>query len=128
MAQNQQRQGPAAQAPAQSGQSSQERPEAKPDPKQRYRVLQRIFVGKEAHQSGTFVELTLDEAKSLGDAVTTNLRTPEVEDIQAREGGLYEIVGPGSVWLGGKRQGPGAVIELDAADARQIGKLIKKVA
>jgi hypothetical protein len=130
------KQGPAGQPPAPFGlqRPSQEpqRALAEPtktpeEPKRTYRVLRRTLVGRAMHAPGELVELTIRDAESLGDAVSTEINSPIPEDIAKRPAGLYEVSGPGSIWMGGKAQPPGSLLELTEADARAFGMQIKPV-
>ena len=113
---------------------AQKNPTQDPGPRQSYRVLRRVVVDGVAHEEGGVVALTGADAQSLGDAITSILTVPVAEEISKREAGIYEVAGPGGVWatLGDEERarmhGPGTLLELSAAEARDLGTAIRAVA
>lgn len=81
------------------------------------------YVDGEMVPPGKVILLTEEAAKALGKAVRRG--RPRFEDYSKRETGSFVVVGPGSVCVGGKFQGPGSVIRLSGEDARKFGGLVK---
>lgn len=74
---------------------------------------------------GELVELTPEEAKSLGKAVALGEPPPPPPPASERKAGRYRIRGPGSVMVKHKLCRPGEVIDLSAEDAQGLGDQVE---
>ena len=80
----------------------------------------------EAYAAGDPIELTKEDADSLGELVES-ADSPQFVPIGKRGDGLYQVVGPGSVLSGGKAYGPRATLRLSAEEANSIKVPLKLV-
>ena len=83
-----------------------------------------VRVGGKTHGPGTELELTEDEAESLGESVAEGAAPPKAEDIAKRKGGRYKVAGPGCVWFDGRMREKGFELTLSEEDARSLGAAV----
>jgi hypothetical protein len=102
-----------------------------PEPRQKYHVVGpgSVTFGGKAYQARSKIELTDAEAEDLGEAVKLGpppkIVTPE--EIASRTAGKYKVVGPGTLWHGGKLRNPGYEFDADQDEARSLGATIVRV-
>jgi hypothetical protein len=85
-----------------------------------------IMVGGEKYSAGKSLQLTKDEAKSLGPAVKAGPAPAAPEEISKRKNGDYVVAGPGCVWFEGKAREPGFPLRLTAEEAKKMGDAVKR--
>jgi len=86
-----------------------------------------IRLGGETHLAGAEVMLTKEELAGLGALVSSSKPKPPAAPREKRGGGIYRVLGPGSVKSGGQFHRPGSEIYLEAADARQLDVALELV-
>ena len=83
-----------------------------------------VLFGGKSYGPGDPIELTREDAKSLGKLVES-ADSPQFIPIGKRVDGLYEVVGPGCVLSGKKAYGPGETVHLTADDANSVDVALK---
>lgn len=85
-----------------------------------------VIVGGQLVGAGTQLQLTADEAASLGDALM--LGKPPPKDVVAeRKAGKYEVAPNRNLWSGGEMRGAGFQLTLEAKEAQSLGDAVQPV-
>lgn len=84
-----------------------------------------VTFGGKNHPAGALLQLTDDEALSLGEAVAEGKAPQAPVAIAKRAGGKYRVAKERSIWHGGKHRLPGFELDCDEAEARSLGDAIE---
>jgi len=86
-----------------------------------------VRIRGKTHKAGDEIALSADEAEDMGKTVSSKPPPKPQPKPAARQDGNYRVVGPGKIKLNGKKYATGAVIELDAESARDLGPTVEYI-
>lgn len=82
-----------------------------------------LFYGGKLRAAGEEIEVSSDDLQAMGDLVRPGTAPKPPAPIADRAEGRY-VVGPGSVWCGGKMLPSGTELTLSASEARSLGDAV----
>jgi hypothetical protein len=85
-----------------------------------------VFYGGKGHAPGAALNLSDEDAASLGDFIAPGHRPKQV-DPKNPVAGKYKVTHHGSIWRGGKAHTAGAVLDLSAQEAAEFHDRIEAV-